>query len=129
MISVLFTVLGQAAAANTKTTVVTLYNNGTAIDTAMFPKCIVGERIDLLSYKYISRHCSVESACYLPLSATAEVLLHEMCSLQEACSDFTFPVSDIGGKQLKGVSIEYECLGKPINLKSFKGNSEIRIDS
>lgn len=128
MVSALFSVLGESATTKAKSTVVKLYNNGSAADTALFPKCAVGERIDLLSYNFISRDCSIDSPCNVTLSATAEFLLHQKCSLQESCLNVTFPISDIRDKNVKGISIEYQCLGKQINLKSFKRNNDIPID-
>ena len=95
------------------TTKVTLTKNGSVADGTHLPTCFNVGTIKLLKYKYL---CAPPgSACTTfkeTFSSTAEVIVHEMCSLKETCISSTFPQADLSDLGRTTVELNYQCLGK-----------------
>ena len=95
------------------TTKVTLTKNGSVADETQLPTCLNVGTIKLLKYRYL---CAPPgSACTTSketFSSTAEVIVHEMCSLKETCISSRFPQADLSDVGTTTVELKYQCLGK-----------------
>lgn len=88
-----------------------LKETGYVSNDSKLPECRNG-RIKLLSYRYQLKLNGVESN-FKKLSAEAEYIIHEMCSLKPACTiSRPFPLPDIGVHANITVEIILECIGK-----------------
>ena len=117
--------------ADTNLQVIKLNLNGSISDTSKLPTCHEGGSIDLVSYKYIKKVCSSGGYCYRKeavLSATAELLLHDMCSSRSTCISRSFPASDLKDIGVDTIEVRFNCLGEltacPIAVFKIKFGSQ-----
>lgn len=95
------------------TTNVPLTKNGSVADETQLPTCLNVGTIELLSYKYLCAPPGNACATFKEqFSPTAEVIVHEMCSLKETCISSTFPQADLSDVGTTKVELKYQCLGK-----------------
>lgn len=82
-------------------------------------RCKHGEMIDLIAYKFYNNPTFEE------FSATEELELHQMCSMQERCANLRFPSrSAQQTNNTYSVAIEFQCIdSKTSNVMNMCDNS------
>lgn len=86
-------------------------------DTEKILKCGNEQTIHLVSYKYHQLKCRFVDDCSSvheePLLPEEVFYLHQMCSLQQQCRIFSFPLrSKAQRNRTNSIIIRYECIGK-----------------
>ena len=89
-----------------------LNGSDSTVVNSRFPKCDDWGKIDLLSYYYIKIDCFGHVGCQTSLSPAAEMELHRMCSMKEACTNSTFHSVDLVDPISNKLVVHYQCLGK-----------------
>lgn len=89
---------------------ITVNNNGHIAHGSILPACGSSGMINLLSYKYFN--CGFGISCDFSLernlSAASELIIHEMCSMKQKCTQSRFPISDTYNERI--IQLEYHCL-------------------
>ena len=86
-------------------------SDSTVVNTR-FPRCYDWGKIDLLSYYFLKIDCVGKVGCQTSLSPAAELELHRMCSMKEACTNSTFQSVDSVDPISYKLVVHYQCLGK-----------------
>ena len=106
------------AQANILRRFINLNANGSIVSSSELPSCSSGDRINLLSYKYLGYMCSSSNQCIrreYNLSQPAEVLIHQMCSSRDTCISRNLPSNDLSVRKVDILQVEYKCLGRLVS--------------
>ena len=113
---------------------IALDTNGHFVDPSKIPSCCNGEKILLETYQYEYADCDYIDECVFSnkeqLLPREKLRLHEMCSFQDICRNFSFiSRTSLQKSRTNAVLVKYQCIGKSnlVSLHLCKGKACVHL--
>ena len=96
---------------------IALDTDGHLLNPSKIPSCSNGEKILLKTYEYEYAECDYIDECVFsnkePFLPRETLRLHEMCSFQDICRNFSFlSRTSLQKSRTNAMFVKYQCIGK-----------------